>query len=137
MTRICERYSEPITFLDAQTTSGNSAWHTRCWNQAAEERAAYIAECEDRQKSSDLSDIPLCTRHHRTGDDWYHKRGPLRFAEVHQVDIAAIAARLSAKPFIRVEWGVFVGRFGEEEYALGSTEAGFGSGDSQDEPTAA
>ena len=32
--------------------------------------------------------------------------------------------RLSAKPFIRVESGTFVGRFGDQEYALGSTEAG-------------
>ena len=76
------------------------------------------------QKSSDLSAIPLCTRHHRTGDDSYHKLGPRRFAEVHQLNIRAMVARLSAKPFIRVESGAFVGRFGDQEYALGSTEAG-------------
>jgi hypothetical protein len=33
-------------------------------------------------------------------------------------------ARLSAKPYIRVESGVFVGRFAGEEYDLGPTEAG-------------
>jgi hypothetical protein len=49
MTRICEWCGEPIAFLDSQTTSGNSAWHTRCWNQASEQRAAYIAECEDSE----------------------------------------------------------------------------------------
>ena len=76
------------------------------------------------QKSSDLSASPLCAKHHRTGDDSYHKLGPRKFAEVHQVNVQAIVARLSAKPFIRVESGVFVGRFGEEEYALGPTEAG-------------
>ena len=76
------------------------------------------------QKSSDLSVIPLCAQHHRTGNDSYHKLGPRRFAEVHQLNVRAIVARLSAKPFIRVESGVFVGRCGEEEYALGSTEAG-------------
>src|SRR5579862_4236421 len=76
------------------------------------------------QKSSDLSAIPLCARHHRTGDDSYHKLGPRKFAEVHQVNIRSIVARLSAKPFIRVESGVFVGRLGEEEYQLGSIEAG-------------
>ena len=76
------------------------------------------------QKSSDLSAIPLCARHHRTGDDSYHRLGPRRFAEVRQVNVQAIVARFSAKPFIRVESGVFVGRFGEQEYALGSTEAG-------------
>jgi hypothetical protein len=76
------------------------------------------------QKSSDLSVIPLCARHHRTGDDSYHKLGPRKFAEVHQVNIPAIVARLSAKPSIRVEAGAFVGRFGEEEYTLGPTEGG-------------
>jgi hypothetical protein len=43
---------------------------------------------------------------------------------VHQVNVQAIVARLSAKPFIRVESGVFVGRLGGEGYDLGSTEAG-------------
>jgi hypothetical protein len=76
------------------------------------------------QKSSDLSAIPLCPTHHRTGDDSYHRLGPRRFAEVHQVNIRALVARLSAKPVIRVESGVFVGRFGDQVYALGSTEAG-------------
>ena len=76
------------------------------------------------QKSSDLSAIPLCGRHHRTGDDSYHKLGPRKFAEVHQLNIRAIVARLSAKPVIRVESGVFVGRFGNQDYELGSTEAG-------------
>ena len=52
------------------------------------------------QKSSDLSAIPLCGRHHRTGDDSYHRLGPRKFAQVHQLDIRAIVARLSAKPFI-------------------------------------
>jgi hypothetical protein len=49
MQRTCEWCDEPITFLDAQTTSVNSAWHTRCWNYATEQRAAYIAECEDSE----------------------------------------------------------------------------------------
>ena len=76
------------------------------------------------QKSSDLCAIPLCVRHHRTGDDSYHKLGPRKFAEVHQVNILAIVARLSAKPWIRVESGVFVGRVGDQEYELGSTQTG-------------
>jgi hypothetical protein len=76
------------------------------------------------QKSSDWSAIPLCARHHRTGDDSYHRLGPRRFAEVHQLNIRAIVARLSARPNIRVESGTFVGRFGDQEYELGSTAAG-------------
>jgi hypothetical protein len=76
------------------------------------------------QKSSDLCTIPLCVKHHRTGNDSYHKLGPRRFAEVHQLNLGAITARLSAKPFIKVESGSFVGRFGDQEYALGPTDAG-------------
>ena len=76
------------------------------------------------QKSSDLSAIPLCRKHHRTGDDSYHKLGPRRFAEVHHLNIQAIVARLSAKPIIRVESGTFVGRLGDQEYELGPMEAG-------------
>ena len=53
------------------------------------------------QKSSDLCAISLCVRHHRTGDDSYHKLGPRKFAEVHQLNIWTIVARLSAKPWIR------------------------------------
>jgi len=76
------------------------------------------------QKSSDLSAIPLCGRHHRTGDDSYHKLGPRKFAEVHRLDLRGIVAGLSAKPSIRVESGSFVGRLGDREYELGSTEGG-------------
>ena len=53
-----------------------------------------------------------------------HRLGPRRFAEVHQLNIRAAVARLSAKPFIRVESGACVCRFGNQEYALGPTEAG-------------
>src|SRR5450631_2137097 len=76
------------------------------------------------QKSSDLSAIPLCAKHHRTGADSYHRCGPRKFAEVHQINVREIVARLSAKPIIRVESGAFVGRFGEEEFTLGPTERG-------------
>jgi hypothetical protein len=43
---------------------------------------------------------------------------------VHQLNIRAIVTRLSARPFIRVESGIFVGRFVDQEYELGPTEAG-------------
>ena len=76
------------------------------------------------QKSSDLSVIPLCVKHHRTGPDSYHKLGPRRFAEMHRLDIPAMVARLSAKLVIRVESGSFVGQLGDQEYVLGSTGAG-------------
>ena len=76
------------------------------------------------QKSSDLSAIPLCARHHRTGPDSYHKLGPRRFAEAHRLNVPAIVARLSAKPTIRVEAGSFIGRLHDREYTLGTTQAG-------------
>ena len=71
------------------------------------------------QKSSDLSAIPLCARHHRTGNDAYHHLGPSKFAEVHRLNIREFVARLSAKSRIRIESGSFVGRLGDEEYRLG------------------
>jgi len=71
------------------------------------------------QKSSDLSAIPLCARHHRTGDDSYHKLGPRKFAEAHQLDLRGIVAGLSAKPSIRVESGSFVAG-----WETGSTNSG-------------
>jgi len=43
---------------------------------------------------------------------------------MHQLNLGAIVARLSEKPRIRVDSGTFVGRFGDQEYELGSTEAG-------------
>ena len=76
------------------------------------------------QKSPDLSAVPLCGRHHRTGNDSYHRLGPRKFAEVHELNIPAIVARLSGKPCIRVQAGSFVGRIGDREYELGSMEAG-------------
>ena len=47
MTRSCDWCGEPITFFDAQTSTGAAAWHTRCWNEASEQRAAFQAEMED------------------------------------------------------------------------------------------
>jgi hypothetical protein len=49
MLRTCEGCSKSIALLDSRTSSGNTDWHTRCWNQAAERRAAYIASCEDSE----------------------------------------------------------------------------------------
>src|SRR5580765_6103810 len=86
--------------------------------------AAHMGPHGLSQKSSDLCAIPLCVKHHRTGDDSYHKLGPRKFAEVHQLNILAIVARLSAKPSIRVESSIFVGRFGDQEFELGSTKEG-------------
>jgi hypothetical protein len=76
------------------------------------------------QKSPDTSAIPLCTRHHRTGKDSYHKLGPRKFAELHALDIPSIVGRLNLKPFIRIETGMFVGYLEDQQYLLGMTEEG-------------
>ena len=76
------------------------------------------------QKSPDSSAIPLCARHHRTGNDSYHKLGPRKFSQVHGLDIHDIVRRLSHKPFIRVEAGMFVGYIDDEQYLLGTIRRG-------------
>ena len=78
------------------------------------------------QKSPDSSVIPLCAKHHRTGNDSYHRLGPRRFAELHNLDIPAIVRRLNTKPVIRVEAGGFVGYLEDQQYWLGPTAEGIG-----------
>jgi hemin uptake protein HemP len=76
------------------------------------------------QKSPDSSAIPLCRRHHRTGDDSYHRLGPRKFAQIHNLDIPAMVRRLNTKPLIRVESGLFVAHLEGQQYVLGKTEVG-------------
>src|SRR5579863_6685925 len=76
------------------------------------------------QKSPDLSAIPLCARRHRTGKDSYHKLGPRKFAELHDLDIPAIVVKLTVKPTMRVEAGRFGTYLEGQRYVLGNTEAG-------------
>lgn len=47
------------------------------------------------QKSSDLSCLPLCRKHHRTADASLHVLGPVKFAELHQLDIPSLIARFN------------------------------------------
>ena len=77
------------------------------------------------QKSSDYSAIPLCSTHHRTGRDSYHKLGPRRFSEVHSLDIRAIVSRLNLKPLVLLEGGCFVAHLEGERYMLGRLEMDF------------
>ena len=76
------------------------------------------------QKSPDTSAIPLCVRHHRTGKDSYHRLGPRRFAEVHNLDISEIVRRLNLKPMVRIEAGVFVAHLEGQQYPLGKISNG-------------
>jgi hypothetical protein len=77
------------------------------------------------QKSSDYSAIPLCSKHHRTGRDSYHRLGPRRFSELHNLDIRAIVSRLNLKPMVRLEAGCFVAHLEGERYVLGKICSGF------------
>ena len=76
------------------------------------------------QKSPDSSAIPLCPKHHRTGEDSYHRLGPRKFAQKHNLDIPAIVRKLNMKPTIRVEAGCFVAYLEGQQYVLGKTDAG-------------
>ena len=51
MLRPCEWCQESVAFFDAQTSSGMALWHTRCWNEAAAERARRIEEYDDNPTS--------------------------------------------------------------------------------------
>ena len=66
----------------------------------------------------------MCSKHHRTGKDSYHKLGARRFAEVHNLDIPAVVRRLNLKPVIRIESGSFVGYLDDRQYVLGTTNTG-------------
>jgi hypothetical protein len=68
--------------------------------------------------------VPLCAKHHRTGNDSYHRLGPRKFAEVHNLDLAAIVRRLNLKPVMRIEQGEFVGYLDGSAYRLGRTQMG-------------
>ena len=76
------------------------------------------------QKSRDTSAIPLCAKHHRTGNDSYHRLGPRKFSERHNLDIPAVVRRLNMKPAIRIESGMFVAHVDGRDYAVGRIEAG-------------
>jgi hypothetical protein len=59
--------------------------------------AAHMGPHGMGQKSSDLSAIPLCRKHHRTGADSYHELGPVAFAEAHpKLDVTRLIVRLNA-----------------------------------------
>jgi hypothetical protein len=70
------------------------------------------------QKSPDTSAVPLCAKHHRTGNDSYHRLGPRKFGERHNLDLAAIVRRLNLKPKVRIQNGEFVAHLEGCQYRL-------------------
>jgi len=87
-------------------------------------KAAHTGPHGVGQKPPDTSAVPLCARHHRTGRDSYHKLGPRAFERHHGLDLRAIVAGLTERPFIRIEAGSFVGRYRDEDYVLGPIQTG-------------
>lgn len=57
--------------------------------------AAHTGQHGMGRKSADKTAVPLCARHHRTGEDSYHSLGARAFQRHHSVDLAEIAAFLS------------------------------------------
>ena len=47
------------------------------------------------QKADDRRTLPLCPKHHRTGNDSYHKMGPAKFAQHHCLDVNALISILN------------------------------------------
>ena len=76
------------------------------------------------QKSSDFSAIPLCGAHHRTAKDSYHRLGHRKFAQLHNLDIRDIVRRLSMKPMVRIEAGMFVAHLEGQQFKLGKISNG-------------
>ena len=79
------------------------------------------------QKSPDTSAVPLCAGHHRSGNDSYHRLGPRKFGEVHNLDLAAIVRRLNLKPMVRIQNGDFVAHLEGCQYRLGKIDRGIAS----------
>ena len=79
------------------------------------------------QKSPDTSAVPLCAKHHRTENDSYHRLGPRKFGELHNLDLVAIVQRLNLKPVVRIQQGEFVAHLEGCQYRLGKAERGLAS----------
>jgi hypothetical protein len=71
--------------------------------------------------------VPLCPTHHRTGKDSYHRLGPRKFGEIHDLDLAAIVRRLNLKPIVRLQNGEFVAHLEGGQYRLEKSKAGIAS----------
>ena len=79
------------------------------------------------QKSPDTSAVPLCAKHHREGNDSYHRLGPRKFGEIHNLDLPAIVRRLNLKPKVRIQNGNFIAYLEGCQYRLGKTDTGIAS----------
>ena len=77
------------------------------------------------QKADDSTAIPLCNEHHdRRRPLSIHTLGPVRFQEVHRINIWSIVAMLQAVPKIRPDGQYFVGYYLGDHYVLSPIAAG-------------
>ena len=84
--------------------------------------AAHVGPHGLGQKASDRSTIPLCARHHRTGNDSVHSLGPRKFEAVHSLGLAELVRRLNAKPQLKIESGWYVAHLDGHEYTVGRSD---------------
>ena len=65
-----------------------------CWSSRYIE-AAHFGPRGLGQKADDRRSLPLCTKHHRTGSDSYHRLGPVKFAQRHDLDVNTLISLLN------------------------------------------
>jgi hypothetical protein len=68
--------------------------------------------------------VPLCAKHHRTGNDSYHRLGPRKFGEVHNLNLVEIVRRLNLKPVVRIQNSEFIAHLEGCQYRLGKAAGG-------------
>jgi hypothetical protein len=58
------------------------------------------------QKTSDFSAIPLCSWHHRAGQDSYHRLGERWFAQAHQIHLLEVVQTLNRRNGRQIPWPI-------------------------------
>src|ERR1022692_4598326 len=58
------------------------------------------------QKTSDFSAIPLCSWHHRAGQNSYHRLGERWFAQAHQIHLLEVVQTLNRRNGRQIPWPI-------------------------------
>ncbi len=58
------------------------------------------------QKTSDFSAIPLCSWHHRAGQNSYHRLGERWFAQAHQIHLLEVMQTLNRRNGRQIPWPI-------------------------------
>ena len=77
----CDWCRELVGFDARKTSSGLAVWHTRCWNEAAEQRADHAAELDDCEGFAvrQIAELPAARPPAR------EKRGPVAMPEYAEI----------------------------------------------------